>query len=112
MRNLTKAAAAGVHIAMGTDSGASAERFQGYFEHLEMRMMAEAGLTPVQILRAATVDAARAVGRNDIGVLAPGKVADFVVLSRNPLEDISNTQSIESVWIGGARIPGASRVKK
>jgi imidazolonepropionase-like amidohydrolase len=105
MRNLKKAASAGVRIAMGTDSGASAERFQGYFEHLEMAMMAEAGLTPAQILRAATVDAARTVGRDDIGLLAAGKWADFVVLRQNPLDDIKNTQSIESVWIAGRRVP-------
>ena len=91
---------------MGTDSGASAERFQGYFEHLEMSMMEAAGLTPAQILRAATVDAARAVGRDDIGVLAQGRWADFVVLSQNPLTDIKNTQSIVSVWIAGVRVPG------
>ncbi len=52
-RNLKKASDAGLLIVMGTDSGAFANRFQGYFEHLEMEMMAEAGLTPAQILRAA-----------------------------------------------------------
>ena len=69
-------------------------------------MMEAAGLTPAQILRAATVDAARAVGRDDIGVLAQGRWADFVVLSQNPLTDIKNTQSIVSVWIAGVRVPG------
>ena len=106
MRNLKKAADAGVRIAMGTDSGASAERFQGYFEHLEMSMMADAGLTPAQVLRASTAEAARAVGRDDLGALAPGRWADFVVLRQNPLQDIRNTRSIESVWIAGVRVPG------
>ena len=106
MRNLKKASDAGVRIVMGTDSGASAERFQGYFEHLEMRMMAEAGLTPAQVLRASTVDAAGAVGRDDIGALAPGRWADFVVLRQNPLQQTTNTQTIVSVWISGQRVPG------
>lgn len=103
-RNLKKAADAGVTIAMGTDSGPSPERFQGFFEHLEMTMMAEAGMTPAQVLRASTVDAARAHARQDIGAIAAGRWADFVVLDRNPLESINNTRSIVSVWIGGAQI--------
>jgi imidazolonepropionase-like amidohydrolase len=104
-RNLKRAADAGILIAMGTDSGAFPERFEGYFEHLEMEMMADAGLTPAQILRAATVDAARALQVKDIGSLAPGSWADFVVLDRNPLTDIRNTRAIASVWIAGNRVP-------
>ena len=60
-RNLKKAADAGLFIIMGTDSGASANRFEGYFEHVEMQMMAESGLTPAQIIRSATIHAARAM---------------------------------------------------
>src|SRR4029079_15894604 len=65
-RNLQKASDAGVLIAMGTDSGAFPERLEGYFEHLELEMMADAGMTPAQILRAATSDAARAMKLDDI----------------------------------------------
>lgn len=100
-RNLKRAADAGVLIAMGTDAGPFPERFQGYFEHLEMEMMVEAGLTPAQVLRAATVDAARAMRVDGVGELKPGAWADFVVLARNPLEDIRNTRSISGVWIAG-----------
>jgi imidazolonepropionase-like amidohydrolase len=89
---------------MGTDSGAFPERFEGYFEHLEMEMMAEAGLTPAQVLRAATIDAARALGVDDIGRLTPGAWADVVVLDRDPLDDVRNTRSIASVWIAGNRV--------
>jgi imidazolonepropionase-like amidohydrolase len=103
-RNLKKAADAGLLIAMGTDAGAFANRFQGYFEHLEMVMMAESGLTPAQILRAATSDAARALKVEDIGTLRPGAWADFVVLNLDPLKDISNTRSIASVWIAGNKV--------
>lgn len=100
-RNLKKAAAAGIPIAMGTDSGAFPERFEGYFEHVEMKMMAEAGLSPAQILRSATIDAARAMKVEGIGSIRRGAWADFVVLDRDPLADIANTSAISSVWIAG-----------
>ena len=67
-RNLKKASDAGVLVVMGTDSGAGANRFQGYFEHMEMHMMADAGLSPQQILRSATGDAARAMKLENAGV--------------------------------------------
>jgi imidazolonepropionase-like amidohydrolase len=100
-RNLKKAADAGVLIAMGTDSGAFPERFEGYFEHLELELMVDAGMTPAQVLRASTTDAATAMRLNDVGRLTKGAWADFVVLDKNPLTDIRNTRSIASVWIAG-----------
>jgi imidazolonepropionase-like amidohydrolase len=103
-RNLKRASDAGLLIAMGTDSGPSPERFQGYFEHLEMEMMVESGLTPAQVLRAATVGAARAMKIDGVGTLTKGAWADFVVLDRNPLDDIRNTRSIAAVWIAGNEI--------
>lgn len=104
-RNLKRAADAGLLIAMGTDAGPFPERFQGYFEHLEMEMMAEAGLTPAQVLRAATVDAARTMRVDGVGELKPGAWADFVALERNPLQDIRRTRSIAGVWIAGNAVP-------
>jgi imidazolonepropionase-like amidohydrolase len=89
---------------MGTDAGAFANRFQGYFEHLEMEMMAESGLTAAQILRAATADAARGMKVEGIGTIEKGAWADFVVLDRDPLKDIRNTRSIASVWIAGNQV--------
>jgi imidazolonepropionase-like amidohydrolase len=103
-RNLKKAADSGVLIAMGTDSGAFPERFQGYYEHLEMAMMAESGLTPAQILEASTAGAARAMRLDDVGVLKQGARADFVVLDRDPSADILNTRAIRSVWIAGNQV--------
>ncbi len=106
--NLKKAADSGVTIAFGTDTGPAA-RFQGYFEHMELGMMAEAGLTPEQILRSATGDAARCLGLEEVGTIEKGKWADFVVLNEDPLGDISKMRSIDSVWISGNRVPqGAS----
>jgi imidazolonepropionase-like amidohydrolase len=109
MTNLKRLADAGATISFGTDSGPPA-RFQGYFEHLEMEYMAEAGLTPMQILVAATGNSARCVGLDDdFGTLQSGKWADFVVLRENPLVDIKNTRSIESVWIAGNEVPARTR---
>ncbi len=101
LRNLKTISDAGLPIAMGTDTGPVA-RFQGYFEHMELDLMAEAGLTPEQILRSATGVAAECLRLDDeIGTLRPNRWADFVVLTENPLVDIRNTRSIESVWIAG-----------
>jgi imidazolonepropionase-like amidohydrolase len=104
-RNLKRLADAGVRIAMGTDTGPPA-RFQGYFEHMELELMAKAGLTPSQVMLSASGEAARCMGvAGQVGTLRPGAWADLVVLGRNPLEDVRNTRTIESVWIAGNRVP-------
>lgn len=105
-RNLKKAADAGLLIVMGTDSGPFPERFQGYFEHLEMEMMVESGMTPAQVLRAATGDAARAMKLTDVGSIMKGAWADFVVLGGDPLRDIRHTRSLFSVWVAGNQVKG------
>jgi imidazolonepropionase-like amidohydrolase len=103
-RNVKKLADAGVTIAMGTDTGPPA-RFQGYFELMELELMAKAGLTPKQVLASATRDAARCMHvDSEIGTLQPGKWADFVALDADPLADISNVKKIDSVWIAGNRV--------
>jgi imidazolonepropionase-like amidohydrolase len=102
-RNLKALSSQGVRIAMGTDTGPPA-RFQGFFEHLELEMMVEAGMTPMQALVAATGDAARCHQKTgQIGTLAPGAAADLLILGANPLDNIRNTRSIEQVWIAGAK---------
>ena len=101
--NLKALADAGVTIAFGTDSGPPA-RFQGYFEHMEAELMAAAGLSPDQILRSATGGAAKCLGLDDIGTIEPGKWADMIVLTADPLADIVNLRTIESVWIAGNRV--------
>src|SRR3984893_14012394 len=87
-RNLKKLSDAGIPIVMGTDSGAMASRFEGYFEHLEMQMMAQSGMSPKDILMSATGGAAHALKVKDIGTLEKGNWADLVVYDRNPLDDI------------------------
>ena len=106
-RNLKILSDAGVLIALGTDSGTNEGQWQGYFEHTELEMMVEAGMTPSQVIVAATGAAARSMELDeDIGTLQPGRRADLVVLNANPLEDIRATREIDSVWIGGVRLDG------
>jgi imidazolonepropionase-like amidohydrolase len=106
MRNLKKLSDAGVTIVMGTDTGGGPGRFHGYFEHLELEYEVKAGLTPMQALVSATGGAAKVLNvANQLGTLEKGKWADFVVLGANPLDDIKNTRSIDSVWVGGHRVP-------
>ena len=94
----------GIRIAMGTDTGPPA-RFQGYFEHMEMHMMVDAGLSPHDAIRASTGVAADCIGMGDIGTLEPGKWGDFSILAEDPVTDIRNSQSIESVYIAGNLVP-------
>lgn len=94
----------GVRIAMGTDTGPPA-RFQGYFEHMEMQMMVDAGMSPIEAIRASTGVAADCMGMGSIGTLEPGKWGDLLVLDANPAEDIANSKTISSVWIAGNRVP-------
>ena len=100
-RNVKKLSDAGVTIAMGTDTGPPA-RFQGYFELMELELMAKAGLTPAKVLASATRDAARCMKLDrEVGTLEPNKWADFVVLDADPLADISNVKKISAVYIAG-----------
>jgi imidazolonepropionase-like amidohydrolase len=109
-RNLKLLSEGGVAIAMGTDTGANlVGRWQGYFEHTELELMVKAGMTPSQVLVAATGSAAKVMKLDgQLGTLQPGKWADFVVLSANPLTDIRNLRQIEGVWIGGRRLTRTS----
>jgi imidazolonepropionase-like amidohydrolase len=103
-RNLKRLADAGVPVAMGTDTGPTG-RFQGYFELMELELMAKAGMTPRQVLTSATRDAARCMRVDrDLGTLEPGKWADFIALDADPLTNISNVRRISSVWIAANRV--------
>lgn len=93
----------GVPIVFGTDSGVPT-RFIGYFEHIEMSMMADAGLTPQQILLSATKNPAEYLGLKDVGILVPGHWADFLVLDADPLSDIKNVRKINAVFIAGREV--------
>jgi imidazolonepropionase-like amidohydrolase len=103
--NLKALAEAGVPYAFGTDSGPPG-RFPGYFTHWEMELMVQAGLTPMQVITAATGSAARFLHAEDLGTLEKSKWADMIVLDKDPLDDIKNTRTINAVYIAGKRVAG------
>ncbi|MBI1956548.1 MAG: amidohydrolase family protein [Acidobacteria bacterium] len=101
VRNTAKIAAAGIPIAIGTDSGGPG-RFPGLWEHREMELLVRAGLTPMQAIQAATINGARFLRlEKKYGSLEAGKVADFIVLNADPLADITNTRKIDAIWMNG-----------
>ena len=104
-QNLKTLSDAGVVIAMGSDSGTNQGQWQGYFEHTELEMMVEAGMSTTQALVAATGGAARAMRLDQhLGVLQPGRWADLLILDANPIDDIRATRQIHSVWIAGNQL--------
>jgi hypothetical protein len=103
--NFKRLVDAGIPYAAGTDAGPPG-RFPGYFEHWELQLMVDAGLTPAQAIDAATRRAAMFLGAEDLGTLEPTKWADFVVLDANPLTDIRNSRKIRAVYIAGEKVSG------
>jgi imidazolonepropionase-like amidohydrolase len=107
-RGVTRFAAAGVRIGVGTDGGGqNGDQFIGWTMHTEMENMVAAGMTPNQVLVAATRTSAGILELDDLGMVASGKSADFVVLDANPLDDITNTRRINQVYLRGALVPRA-----
>ena len=108
--NLRRLHQAGVPIVMGTDAG-NPLTLHGPSVFVELEAMQEAGLSPLEVLTAATRDAARALGREaDLGLLLPGYIADLVVLEEDPAEDIAHVRSIQKVVRGG-RVHERKRLK-
>ncbi len=98
--NLRRVRDAGVPIAAGTDAG-NPLTLHGPALAAELVAMAEAGLTPMEVLVAATRTGARVLRRPELGTLRPGQAADLVVLGRDPLADVANVRSVELVVRGG-----------
>ncbi len=97
-RNLARLASEGMTIALGTDGN------NPWQAHLEMADMVASGMTPHDVLVAATGNGTELMHLPDAGTVATGKSADFVVLEANPLEDITNTRRIESVYMRGEMV--------
>ncbi|MEP6939725.1 MAG: amidohydrolase family protein [Rudaea sp.] len=100
MRNLKRLSDAGIPIVMGTDAG-NIGTLHGPSVFREMALMQESGLTPAQVLRSATTNGAKAMGRDDLGAIAAGKLADLVLLDADPLADVGNLSHAERVIKGG-----------
>ena len=101
-RSLAKLAAAGVRIAFGTDAGVGAP--YGFSAHTELADMVAAGMTPSDVIVAATRTSAEVMRLNQLGTIAAGKSADFIVLDASPLDDIRNTRRISRVYLRGTEI--------
>ena len=104
-QNAMKLRAAGMRFVEGTDTGQT-RFFIGYFNHLDLETMVAMGLTPSQVIVAATRDSAEIAHVNS-GLLAPGKNADFIVLNANPLDNIANTRRIDKVYLRGQEVDRA-----
>ncbi len=92
--------AAGGRIVAGTDA-TNQMLVPGLSLHTELELLVGAGLTPSDALLTATLNTAQLLGADSIGILAPGKVADLVVLKANPLNDIRNTRTVQRVMVRG-----------
>jgi imidazolonepropionase-like amidohydrolase len=104
-RNLAKLNAAGVRITLGTDGN------RPWGPHEEMLDMVTAGMTPMQVIVAATRNSAELLRLADAGTLQAGKSADFIVLDANPLDDITNTRRISTVILRGAAVDRTQPVR-
>jgi imidazolonepropionase-like amidohydrolase len=102
--NVPKMVAAGARLVLGTDAGIDARHAFGWADHHEMARWVELGLTPAQAIVAATSRPAALLGLSDMGTLAVGKSADFLVLDANPLENIRNARQIAKVFLHGSAL--------
>jgi imidazolonepropionase-like amidohydrolase len=110
LRNTAKLYAVGARIGLGTDTGGvSGGQFFGLASHIELEMFVkQVGLTPMQALVIGTRNAADILGLADLGTIAAGKSADFIVLNANPLDNIANTRKIDRVYLRGESVPRAA----
>ncbi len=97
-RNLARFAEAGIKISFGTDGNAA------WAPHQEMEDMVRSGMAPGDVIVAATKTSAELMNWDDLGEIAAGKSADFIILDANPLDDIANTRQIDAVYLRGTMV--------
>jgi imidazolonepropionase-like amidohydrolase len=102
--NLLRVHAAGIPVALGTDAG-NPLTLHGPSVHAELEAMQAAGMPAAAVVVAATRDAARAMGRPDLGLVAPGQAADLLVLGADPTADVAAFRRLEAVVRGGVVRP-------
>jgi predicted amidohydrolase YtcJ len=107
MKNVKTLFDAGVNVGFGTDSGATPLRNAGFAEHRELKLLTDSGLTPVQAIQTATRNAAALLHLDDRGVIAPGKLADLLLVDGDPSKDISAIDNIDTVWRRGKKVSDA-----
>jgi len=113
LRNVAALHAAGVKLGLGTDTGGvSGGQYFGLASHVELELLTRAGLTPIEAIEAATHTSAEVLRLTDLGTLAPGKSADFIVLDANPLDRIGNTLKISKVFSRGKELDRSALRKR
>ena len=85
----------------GTDTAPGIYVMPGFSLHDELANFVESGFPPMEALATATSNPAKFLGKDDMGAIAPGRVADLVLLDRNPLENIGNTRTVRAVVADG-----------
>ena len=108
VRNLTKLRAAGVRIVLGSDSAGDPSRTMGWHAIWELDALAKAGMPPSDVIVASTRLAAETLKLDQLGMVAAGKSADFVVLNANPLDNMANTRKIDRVYLRGQEVDRAA----
>jgi len=102
LRNVATLHSAGVKLGLGTDTGGvTGGQYFGLASLVELELLVKAGLTPAQAVVVATRNSADILGIGELGTVAAGKSADFLVLDGNPLDDIANTRRISAVYLRG-----------
>ena len=108
MRNTRKLAAGGVLIGVGSDGGSRLD-FPGLMTHREIELLVEAGLSPMDAIVAATRNGAAALRKaNELGTVEPGRLADLLLVSANPLEDVRNLRKIDRLMLNGEWVERAA----
>ncbi len=103
MENFKALYDAGVAVGLGTDSGGT-HRFPGFFEHRELELMVQAGLTPIEAITVGTQSSGRLLGFEDTGTLEVGMRGDFIIVPGDPAALVTATRNIAAVFRGGIEV--------